>query len=322
MRSLRIAIETHVVRAIVHLPRLGGQGVLVPGGFVVTAAHCIGWTATGDMALGPDDYREEILAADGRRFTVTPYAVEPVSDVAVLGAVDGQRSPELADAFEDFCAKTKPVPLEIDELVHRKPVTAYVFTHDKRVIPARATQWGVESAMLSIEADGAIKGGTSGGPVVTSNGRLLGIISDSRRISRVHLAAPVWLVRQMVPRAPARLYAPSGGRPRLPVTRATGPAGFGDRTPRIEGRCTGRADAHGLSAATGWLPALHELSDQVRVFAVFLRNGQVVMGPKNPRHLRDWNLPVLSRLVRMVINGFKWAPRLDFPSKTARSMST
>ena len=54
--------------------------------------------------------------------------------------------------------------------------------------------------------------------------------------------------------------------------------------------------SHVLSAAARWLLALHALSDQARVFAVFLRNGQVVIGPKNPRHLRDGNLPVLSRL--------------------------
>jgi hypothetical protein len=38
--------------ATVQLPTKGGQGVLVPGGFVLTAAHCIDWSLDGGMALG------------------------------------------------------------------------------------------------------------------------------------------------------------------------------------------------------------------------------------------------------------------------------
>jgi len=113
-------VETRITRAIVHLPRLGGQGVLVPGGLVVTAAHCIGRTAEGGMALG-DYYIEEIVVADGRRLMASPLAVEPVSDLAELGAVDSQELGEEADAFEDFCSNTKPVRLATDELVHGCP---------------------------------------------------------------------------------------------------------------------------------------------------------------------------------------------------------
>ncbi len=168
------------------------------------------------MALG-DYYCEEIVAADGRNLMVQPLAVEPVSDLAVLGAVDGQASAEFAkaaDAFDDFCGTTEPVRLAIDELELFVPLVAYAFTHNKGVIQVRAMQCAPEAATLGIQADEQIEGGTSGGPVVTSDGRLLGIISNTGsaigemrcngQTPRVHLAAPVWLVRRMVPGATRR----------------------------------------------------------------------------------------------------------------------
>jgi ABC-type uncharacterized transport system substrate-binding protein len=47
-------------------------------------------------------------------------------------------------------------------------------------------------------------------------------------------------------------------------------------------------------AAARWLPALHPLSHQAGVLAVFLGNGHVAVWPKSSRHLTDGNLPVLS----------------------------
>jgi hypothetical protein len=41
-------------------------------------------------------------------------------------------------------------------------------------------------------------------------------------------------------------------------------------------------------------------SDQTRVFTVFLCKRSGAVRTKNPRHLRDENLPVLSRLVQIV----------------------
>jgi hypothetical protein len=50
--GLPVTVAEPVARAAVPLPRLIGQGVLVPGGFIVTAARCIDWTAEDSMMLG------------------------------------------------------------------------------------------------------------------------------------------------------------------------------------------------------------------------------------------------------------------------------
>ena len=64
--KLRPTVATQVAQAIVRLPRLGGQGVVVPGGFIVTAAHCRGRTTEGWMALGDNRFRETIITAAGQ----------------------------------------------------------------------------------------------------------------------------------------------------------------------------------------------------------------------------------------------------------------
>lgn len=68
-------------RAPVALTKLGGRGVLVRGGIILTATHGINFNTAGDMALG-GFYVEDVLTATGELVKAGPLAVEPVSDVA------------------------------------------------------------------------------------------------------------------------------------------------------------------------------------------------------------------------------------------------
>jgi hypothetical protein len=151
---------------------------------------------------------EPTITADGRRILAAPLAVEPVADLAVLGAMDDQAFSKEAAAFAAFCDATPPIRLAIDTLKAFVPAPAYVFTHDRGVIPATVRLIGPGSTSLWLHSDDRISRDTSGGPVVTEDGRLWGIISSLEAgpeeepcqgfIPRVHLAGPVWLVRQMV----------------------------------------------------------------------------------------------------------------------------
>ena len=104
-KGIRNAIE----RATVTFMKSGGRGILVPGNLVITAAHCIGFSCEGEMALG-DSYVEGIKTGQGD-LMVTPWAIEPVSDIAVVGSLDNQTFPSDADAFMKFSEKTDPVQL-------------------------------------------------------------------------------------------------------------------------------------------------------------------------------------------------------------------
>jgi hypothetical protein len=195
-----------------------GQGVLVPGGFIITAAHCIDWDAKGAMVLG-DHFFEMIKASNGTTYKVSPYAVEPVHDIAALGAVDGQELFDECRDFEEFCEVTEAVPVSTDDFEERVPVPVHVLTHAGAWIAGRACRHSVLPGGLdgsvAVEFDGAIECGTSGGPVVDENGLLVGVISNFSEgpnlcgsLPRPHLALPVWVLNRIFavrPRAMGRV---------------------------------------------------------------------------------------------------------------------
>jgi len=203
------SMRTKIKAATVRFLRRGGQGVLVPGQMIVTAAHVVSWSAEGGMALG--DYYVEDVKANRRVLKIQPLAVEPVADIAILGALDGQASEEFsaaAEAFEDFCKSTAPVPICTADFPLFCPFPVHILTHTGQWLDAHAQQCSINAPTLWIEAKEGIEGGTSGGPVVTNDGLLLGVVSTaggpvgeptlSGRVPRLHLAAPGWSVRTMV----------------------------------------------------------------------------------------------------------------------------
>src|SRR5262249_7907109 len=94
-------------QATVSLPKRGGRGVLVPGGYILPAAHCVDWNHEGGMALG-DHFIEEVKTRGGATLKARPCAVEPVADIAALQALDYQTFYHDAEAFEEWCDTTKP----------------------------------------------------------------------------------------------------------------------------------------------------------------------------------------------------------------------
>jgi hypothetical protein len=194
-----------VVNATVRLDSQGGQGVLVPGGFILTATHCIKWNGHGGMAMG-DHFTEAVTTKSGARFRLGPCAADPVSDMAVLGALDNQEFGEDCDEFERWCETTKPVPVATTTPRYRQPLNVRILTHKGEWISAKVVRYSHPSqplhGCLCLEADAQIKGGTSGGPVVDSSGRLVGVVSncgDARTAEKcvgmipiAHLALPRW----------------------------------------------------------------------------------------------------------------------------------
>lgn len=80
MRQTQRAI---IEAATVRIESQGGQGVLVPGGLILTATHCIDWSGTGRMVLG-EHYLETVTTKNGARFRVSPWFADPLTDIAAL----------------------------------------------------------------------------------------------------------------------------------------------------------------------------------------------------------------------------------------------
>jgi S1-C subfamily serine protease len=206
-----ISLETKdlVAAATVRFTERSGLGVLIEGGFIVTAAHVLKWDSEGGMALGNDTKYVQEIEVGGRWLSVYPFAIDPLSDIAICGAVDGQWLPDEAEAFEDFCEVTRPLRLDTREFPVGEKISAYVLTHTPgRWITGDVTQWQPQAQLLVMETLDRIEGGTSGGPIVTENGLLLGVVSYSGHsesdpgchcaLPRPHLCAPFWLAQQML----------------------------------------------------------------------------------------------------------------------------
>jgi len=183
-----------------------GRGVLVPGNLVLTAAHCVTYTDDARMALG-DYFIEELQTARGA-LKVAPLAVEPVADMAVLGALDYEEFHQEVEAFETWCTQTTPVPLCIEDVPAREPFPVCIYTHTETWIAARATIVREEVASLWLDVPGQVEGGTSGSPIVTEQGEVIGIVShfgseqDGTHCvglqPRPARALPVWVLEQIL----------------------------------------------------------------------------------------------------------------------------
>lgn len=200
-----------------------GRGVLVPGGFILTAAHCVTWSCEDDIkgglqchflfGLSNDDLKPfivEIEAFDGTKLYVVPYAVEPVNDISVLGRLDGQRFYEAWERYEDWHESIKPVPLYIREYKVDQEFDVFILTHEGKWLDGRACYTGAsDHSRFSLELTENIKGGTSGSPIVNEYGKLVGIVSSSLESGvetekkilcpavRASHALPVWIVEKI-----------------------------------------------------------------------------------------------------------------------------
>lgn len=195
-------IQREVAEATISLPGKQGQGVLVGGNLILTAAHCISFECSGGMVLG-DHYAEDVVTAS-MNLKAAPLAIEPLHDIAALGSPDDQTFPDDALTFEKFCESTKPVQVCMDDLQLFKTFRVYVLTHKGTWTEGVAELCSMDNPMLAIESDEQIEGGTSGGPIVNDSDELVGIVSSfsDAKIDQVggqgfaprpHLALPVWI---------------------------------------------------------------------------------------------------------------------------------
>ncbi len=76
--------------------------------------------------------------------------------------------------FAEALESVVPVPVSTADFPVDEPLPVRILTHDAGWIEAEAKRVAPLSASLFLKASAPIRGGTSGGPVVTVGGQLLG----------------------------------------------------------------------------------------------------------------------------------------------------
>jgi V8-like Glu-specific endopeptidase len=210
-------IKRIVERATVTFLKSGGRGVLVCDHLIVTATHCIeleldGWLSAM-MALDEHYIVEEIKTSEGRVLKTRPIAMEPVADIAVVGALDGQSAGKEAREFDDFCSSRKPVLISQSDFALTKShdlvyTQVHVYTHREEWVTGKVFQFRPGAELVCFEETSKpIEGGTSGSPIVNDVGELVGIVSNAGgssseetragRFPRPHLTLPVWVCQRI-----------------------------------------------------------------------------------------------------------------------------
>jgi len=98
---------------------------------VLTAAHCIEWNVNGGRA---DCCFSDVRTRDGCTLRATPWAVELITDLAVMGSVDDGR--HRAD-FEAWCERTPGVRVGRAEYPLFDLIPVYVLSHEGEWIEGR-----------------------------------------------------------------------------------------------------------------------------------------------------------------------------------------
>jgi S1-C subfamily serine protease len=144
-----------------------GQGFVVAGGYIVTAAHCAPSQAwTDEVSEG------ELLAARNSRgdtILLRPVFSDPCHDLAVLQVNDEGDSDGL-----------RGIPgLAIQWRISPDFTAGALFTHDRGLVPVslEVPPVFIGTPRVAFTAEAPINGGTSGGPCLTEKGRVLTPVS-------------------------------------------------------------------------------------------------------------------------------------------------
>jgi serine protease Do len=186
--------ESATTSGLLAQQRAGGSGVILDAsGYLVTNAHVVLGARRVRVVLPPAPAQGDtsIVRPQGRSYDATIVGIDQETDLAVL-KVDAQNLPTLPFANSDELRQGHVVfafgsPLGLDNSV------------TMGVVSAVGRQREADDSMVYVQTDAPINPGSSGGPLVDTSGRVVGIntfiLSQSGGNQGLGFAAPSNIVR-------------------------------------------------------------------------------------------------------------------------------
>ncbi len=120
------------------------------------------------------------VETSSQRFRADIRAADPISDIAVLGCPDSQKFGKDADAYDAFCGMVAPLPICTDDFFRREDgedeFPVFVWSNKGEMLEGKGSASLDGHMMWTIDLK--IEQGTSGGPIVSAEGELVGIVSQ------------------------------------------------------------------------------------------------------------------------------------------------
>lgn len=169
-----------------------GSGVAVYGEYILTAAHCTNYTLMSKFFVGK--HFGQIIENQEKKIFVSPVAIEPICDIALLGEPrwDGDEGLD----YLLWHGELNPVPICFEDYELNTDFRVYIYNHKREWIQGIAK---ANLKKLFIEFHKPIESGTSGSPIINERGEIVGIFSYSTTgtnngyAPRVDQTLPVWL---------------------------------------------------------------------------------------------------------------------------------
>ena len=144
----------------------GSGAIIGTDGLILTNDHVI--------ASGVENGSIDVLLTGGRTVEATVVGTDPVTDLALL-QIEGRRLPTLRLAPQEPLRVGQPVVALGAPLGLSGTVTAGIVSALGRNIPVPMSTGGTTILTGVIQTDASINPGNSGGPLVTCEGRLIGV---------------------------------------------------------------------------------------------------------------------------------------------------
>lgn len=144
-----------------------GRGVVFSG-LIITAAHCVEWN--NQIGTHDDFARQAIQTESGKELITDLVYFDPVSDVAVLSAPDEPRHHE---AFHLWIESVESAKLFSGDLGQRE---IRIYNRSEWVAGKADDRFGWGNGFQAF-APKQIVSGASGGPIVTTENELVGVVS-------------------------------------------------------------------------------------------------------------------------------------------------